>query len=137
MKVCSKCKKSLPDDAFASNRARKDGKTHSCRACHAEYTRAHYAANKQAYIERRKARSVAIQSRITEMKRAPCTDCGESFPPIAMDFDHVRGKKAFNLSVAGVRGVSEARLQRELEKCDLVCSNCHRIRTHNRRKKLT
>lgn len=49
-----------------------------------------------------------------------------------MDFDHVNGKE-FNLSVAAKTGISMARVMREIGKCDVVCSNCHRMRTHNRK----
>lgn len=59
----------------------------------------------------------------------PCADCRQTFHPIAMDFDHVRGEKKFNLSGAGA---NLAAVQEELEKCEVVCSNCHRVRSHNR-----
>ena len=47
-----------------------------------------------------------------------------------MDFDHIRGKKLHN--VAWLVNVSERRLLEEIAKCDLVCANCHRIRTARR-----
>ena len=48
-----------------------------------------------------------------------------------MDYDHRPGtKKKFNVSV--IRK-GKAEILKEIEKCDLVCANCHRIRTHNRR----
>ena len=48
-----------------------------------------------------------------------------------MDFDHVRGKTA-GISRLLQANVSMTRLLAEIAKCDLVCSNCHRIRTWNR-----
>lgn len=69
---------------------------------------------------------------IDGLKSKPCLDCGNVFPPCAMDFDHVRGEKKFNISKSGLwkwKYVLE-----EIEKCDLVCSNCHRIRTLKRLK---
>lgn len=50
-----------------------------------------------------------------------------------MDFDHVRGTKKFNISDAGAKNALE--VIAEIDKCDLVCANCHRIRTEERRKK--
>ena len=47
-----------------------------------------------------------------------------------MDLDHVRGQKKFRL--AAVKHVSLETLEEEINKCDVVCSNCHRIRTWNR-----
>ena len=58
-------------------------------------------------------------------------DCGQSFPYYVMDFDHVRGTKIRNLS-AGWQSASRSALEGELAKCEVVCSNCHRIRTFKR-----
>lgn len=49
-----------------------------------------------------------------------------------MDFDHVRGKKVKSLSNLAISG-TEAQVLAEIAKCDLVCANCHRHRTHLRR----
>ncbi len=45
-----------------------------------------------------------------------------------MDFDHVRGKKLFNIANGRYRTWKSVII--EIAKCDLVCANCHRIRTH-------
>jgi hypothetical protein len=65
-------------------------------------------------------------------KDKPCADCGVQYPPCVMDFDHVpeRGPKLFHLGQPE-RNLKEVRA--ELAKCDLVCANCHRIRTWKRR----
>ncbi len=47
-----------------------------------------------------------------------------------MDFDHVRGEKKFNLGSVLALNVSAEILDEEIAKCDIVCANCHRIRTH-------
>ena len=67
---------------------------------------------------------------IIRIKSVPCMDCGNRFPPHVMDFDHVRGEKL--MTVSGLGGTSTSRVLREIEKCDIVCANCHRIRTHVR-----
>lgn len=82
-----------------------------------------YAADKGSKF-RRKARTY-----IAEVKRdVPCADCGGNFPPCCMHFDHVpeRGPKLFNL---GSGDYSIEAVQAEIEKCDIVCANCHAIRT--------
>lgn len=48
-----------------------------------------------------------------------------------MDFDHVRGEKSFVLSLAHTRSWPE--IHAELAKCEIVCANCHRIRTLERK----
>lgn len=69
---------------------------------------------------------------LAELKSLPCMDCGGTFPPECMDFDHVRGDKSFDFG-AGVYSFSLRRVLEEIEKCDLVCANCHRIRTRKRK----
>lgn len=69
---------------------------------------------------------------IHELKSRPCSDCGETFHHAAMDFDHCRGVKLHNIALLARRGVALSRLEAELDKCDLVCKNCHAIRTWKR-----
>jgi hypothetical protein len=81
------------------------------------------------------AKAIALKEWMIELKSEPCTDCGNQFPVCCMDFDHRAGtKKAYNLGSMFAHHYSRELIQTELDKCDLVCSNCHRIRTQNRRK---
>lgn len=68
---------------------------------------------------------------LNTLKSEPCTDCGRVRPPVAMDFDHVRGEKVKGVSQMWSRGRDKVLI--ELAKCELVCCICHRIRTQNRR----
>jgi len=77
-----------------------------------------------------RARWASVQRMLWWLKSMPCADCGGVFHPVAMDFDHVRGVKWENVWI--IRTMR--RLQEELLKCDLVCANCHRVRTWKRRK---
>ena len=61
-----------------------------------------------------------------------CLDCKISYPYYMMDFDHVRGTKQANVAEL-INTLSKKRIDTEIAKCEIVCSNCHRIRTHNRR----
>lgn len=70
--------------------------------------------------------------RLRALKRDPCMDCGGVFPPEALDFDHRPGEPKIN-SISQMKDGSISKLTTELLKCDLVCSNCHRIRTAARR----
>ncbi len=60
-----------------------------------------------------------------------CADCGYRKSGLALDFDHARGVKEF--SIATNVGLSWPRILAELAKCDVRCSNCHRIKTEERR----
>lgn len=68
---------------------------------------------------------------VNRHRDVPCTDCGGRFPLCAMDFDHREPEhKSFTISCAMYRPESE--LLAEIAKCDVVCSNCHRVRTQIR-----
>jgi molybdopterin synthase catalytic subunit len=62
----------------------------------------------------------------------PCSDCGQRFHFVAMQFDHRPGElkigEVSNLIKAGAR----LKVWAEIAKCDLVCANCHAIRTYQR-----
>lgn len=91
-----------------------------------------YYENKEVYIEKSAARKKRIYlTVIVPAKDKPCADCSGAFPLVCMDFDHVRGEKLFTISSSYVN-VSMAVLLEEIAKCDVVCANCHRIRTSKR-----
>jgi hypothetical protein len=69
--------------------------------------------------------------RLAGIKDKPCLDCGNKFPSCCMDFDHIRGEKLFGITVSGNRKWET--VLKEIEKCEVVCANCHRIRTAQRR----
>lgn len=82
----------------------------------------------------RRAEAREFVARVKAALKHRCTDCLGVFPPRCLDFDH-RGeepKKAAVSELAG-RGLSIAIIDEEISKCDLVCSNCHRIRTFDRK----
>jgi hypothetical protein len=69
------------------------------------------------------------QDYVRRLKQNPCTDCEKTYAHPAMDWDHCRGEKVMDIALMVRRGLSRERLDAELAKCDLVCANCHRIRT--------
>jgi len=60
-----------------------------------------------------------------------CIDCGTSYHYSQMDFDHLEGKKQTIARLANSEA-SIKTIKQEIAKCELVCSNCHRLRTWNR-----
>jgi hypothetical protein len=65
------------------------------------------------------------------LKARPCADCDGSYPPCVMDFDHRPGVEKVS-NVSQLVWKDRALLLAEVAKCDLICSNCHRMRTHHR-----
>jgi hypothetical protein len=94
---------------------------------------------RQANAERERKRLNISNAKVRERKYAllraakdkPCADCGVSYPPYVMDLDHLRDK----VEIVGrlvAKSASYKRIQDEIAKCEVVCSNCHRERTHRR-----
>jgi hypothetical protein len=86
-------------------------------------------AKKQIAI---KQNSYKAHELIRRLKRRPCTDCGKKYPYYVMEFDHVMGTKLFSLH-EGWNKHSLPVIREEIRKCELVCCNCHRIRTFTRK----
>jgi len=84
-------------------------------------------ATARAYALARYAQRHAI---VDALKAVPCEDCGGTFPPECMDFDHVRGAKRGEVSDLLLGSLE--RLLDEIAKCDIICANCHRTRTKAR-----
>jgi hypothetical protein len=66
---------------------------------------------------------------VQEYKAAhPCADCGEA-DPVVLEFDHL---PQFQKLCEPVRAKTLAKAQAEVEKCEVVCANCHARRTYRR-----
>lgn len=68
---------------------------------------------------------------VNSLKDNPCMDCNQKFPAACMEFDHRPGTQK-HAAVSSLTNSSLETLQKEIDKCDLVCANCHRIRTQKR-----
>lgn len=101
----------------------------------AKAARRHYLKNKDLIRKRAIVYTTANRKRIAEYVRikkdAPCKDCGQKFHHSAMDFDHINSDK--HREVARMADYSVEKVQKEIDKCELVCANCHRVRTWTRR----
>lgn len=62
---------------------------------------------------------------------ARCMDCGITGDPIIFDFDHRDPIQKGWIPSKLMRCPNQETIEREIAKCDLVCSNCHRVRTRN------
>jgi hypothetical protein len=73
-----------------------------------------------------------VRQIIREAKDRECADCGHRYPFYVMDFDHRQAsEKRFNIGRDALRGsCSLDELRNEIAKCDVLCANCHRARTH-------
>lgn len=135
-KTCTKCKETKSTDEFTPN-----GKYFAarCRPCNAAYQREWTAANRErsratarrSHAKQGKRRYRTRKDRVNSLKAKPCEDCGVEYPSYVMDFDHRPGEiKEFG--IGNSPNTSWERILKEAAKCDVVCANCHRIRTFTR-----
>ena len=123
-----------PLNEFPKNRARKDGAGSMCKACRRPYDHERYERIHGRLIEYEALRSEpGRRAWLRSLKEGkPCADCGNVFPPEVMQWDHrPEFEKLFEISTA-YAGWTREEVLAEIAKCDLVCTNCHTIRTFTR-----
>lgn len=88
---------------------------------------------KEAARRRSPKRKKEIAQMLANIKeKVGCLDCGGKFPYYLLDFDHVSGTKVNSIS----RMLDKYSLEdilKEIDKCEIVCANCHRSRTFHRK----
>ena len=120
--LCPRCEEWVDKSKFANGGRSTRGR------CHTMCNKCVYWTYSRPKLDRKYAA-------VNEYKLAQgCADCGYAEHPAALDFDHLPGSvKSFNVAEK-VGSYSWERLWLEIEKCEVVCANCHRIRSVNRRK---
>lgn len=109
---------------FERDKRAKHSYRNTCKVC---------GIKKQKHTEAVKGNLKRKYELIRSLKDRPCTDCGIQYPYYVMDFDHLpQYIKSFSMN-GQARGYKEETILKEAAKCEVVCSNCHRIRTHQRR----
>lgn len=73
-----------------------------------------------------------VRAELRRLKDRPCMDCEESYPWYVMQFDHREGTTAERKGRLASKVCSLRALRLEVARCDIICANCHAIRTHNR-----
>jgi hypothetical protein len=135
LRRCGRCGKLKLIADFNWRRKTRGQRDNLCRPCRSEYHREHYLANKQRYIEQAAASQHRLRLErtwylIEYFKTHPCADCGED-DPIVLEFDHLEDK-CFDIAQA-LPYRSWQTILDEIEKCEVVCANCHRRRTVQRK----
>jgi len=135
-KTCRSC--SLPKEIglfYRRTRRLVDGtnSVHLDAICNKCRNKKNYRNNPEKSFSAAKERHSQIKALVNSYKDKPCADCGDEFPLYVMDFDHRPGEE----KIAGISSLVQFRvsietLLKEIGKCDVVCANCHRIRTHSR-----
>lgn len=139
MRTCRRCEQLLPIENFHRDKRSKDGRLSICNTCTVARVRAwQIETGRRSYVPntRRRTNLYSQEFRkqyLDDIRNVPCKDCGGRFPTVAMDFDHLPGStKSFGI-MNGWRWRGWDLMLAEIAKCEIVCSNCHRVRTASRR----
>jgi len=106
----------------------KDKNSPEAKECQAKACRKYYLKNKKKYATYRKSKLMKLKQQVNELKNVPCADCHQRFPHYVMDFDHKDRKSKVDTISSMVRHRKSEAVLEEIKKCEIVCSNCHRIR---------
>lgn len=129
-KICTKCKILKDFNSFHKRKRALDGHASWCRDCFKINWQKRYYENHTHY----RARHNKSRSEIREqnarlvfeyLEKHPCISCGES-DPIVLEFDHRKMDEKIESISNLIRDASWKRIKSEIEKCDVLCANCHR-----------
>ncbi len=130
MKRCCSCGELKQLEEFVKNRSKKDGIGSSCKVCKRIYDNNYYKENPKYRKDVRKhkeAKVLILKDHVYNyLLKHPCIDCGNTDVRV-LEFDHVKPKLegvAFIVS----NGWSIESLKEEIDKCEVRCANCHKIR---------
>lgn len=130
VKICGgNCKRELPatSEFFAERKLKtKVILQWQCRECHKEYRKLHYENNKVKYIKKAKKHRAKVSNWFDNYKQnLKCQKCEEKRWWV-LDFHHTDpSEKEFNIGNLKNSG-SKSMLEKEIKKCIVLCSNCHR-----------
>lgn len=107
--------------------------TEQGREYHKAYMKERYKADPDYFKQAARRQNEKLKAYVDQVRDVPCMDCRNKFPVVCMDFDHRDADDKLTEVSRLIRMGSMKKLKEEIAKCDVVCSNCHRIRTANRR----
>jgi len=130
-KKCSKCERELSIDNFPMQARKVDGvkkqsRRTECKDCYNEYFR-NYMKNNKNHQNRVRQGKRKRQQEVTDLKLAVgCQVCGYKGCYSSLHFHHKDPEiKEYSISWGVQRQLSGDNIQKELDKCIIVCSNCH------------
>src|SRR5438552_298513 len=123
MKRCSRCATVRPLEEFhLCNRG--DGRQRWCKDCRREYDHEYHARTKHIRLEQKRAWKKHMAAWTNGLKTGKaCADCGGTFHPQAMVWDHLPGTEKVGEVSYLARRIGKERILAEIAKCELVCAN--------------
>jgi hypothetical protein len=134
-KVCPRCKEEKPSDSFCRDRNKKSGLTSHCKSCKNVSNTIWRSKNpdKIAFYNKKSKQGIYVKRKMfcLEYKGNKCEDCGiiaNVNNRSIFDFHHTDPSMKDKGIAIGSRTRSIKSIKQELDKCILLCANCHRLR---------
>lgn len=132
-KICVKCTKLKELSEFRQEKTSKDGRRNECKLCRNSYLqekRRHPDGKfaKVTYIINKRHRNqgrLRNQDIVNLIKLKGCQICGYNKSLKALHFHHINSDKEYTVSYLIAQGASFDTLMLEINKCKLLCANCH------------
>lgn len=131
---CNSCHKNKKEDEFSFRNINKKILKTTCKKCDQKYRKEYYLKHSSLAKIASAKTTVLIRERNRQfvwdhLKTSVCVDCGNN-NPVVLEFDHKEGyTKLGDISQMVLSGYSLIKIKNEIDKCDVRCSNCHRIKT--------
>ena len=125
-KCCTKCSEEKDTSEFRKDKVKHDGLQPFCKVCARAHHRSGYS---EKYSEKYNTRNKERRDKHLALMQAyksglSCVSCGES-ESICLEFHHTNPEeKEFTIGASMSR--KWASIQKEIEKCVCLCSNCHK-----------
>lgn len=128
---CSKCKKKKDLTQFSFESKKSNKRNNYCDDCKSIYNKSHYQKNKQKYLDNQRKRKAKVRKWYHDYKKGLiCSKCCED-DPVCLQFHHSNPKNKYKtVSVLVVSGSSIEAIKKEIDKCIVLCANCH-LKLHN------
>lgn len=126
-KICRTCKIEKSIDDFLWRNKKKGLKHNECSLCYKITRKKSYDNNKEYYYNKNKVKRNKTSEWYEEFKKdKKCLFCDED-ESVCLDFHHINDEtKDFNLANMRYSTYSINKIKKEIDKCIIVCSNCHR-----------
>ena len=124
MKKCSRCKKEKPFTDYNSDKTKKDGYCFCCKECKVSISNKYQIKNRISLSQRHNIRNKELSNWLNEIKKTKCCLKCEEKKYYLLDFHHINS----DLKLKGVSQIKDSKnkILKEIEKCIVLCSNCHR-----------
>jgi hypothetical protein len=124
-KICRVCEIKKHFIFFSQAKGNRDNISNRCKDCDTVYQQEYRKANGEEIVHRSRMKRVSRKLQAIDRFGSKCSTCGLSYHPSCYDFHHLDpSKKEFTIGENLL--VSQENFTAELDKCIMLCANCHR-----------